>query len=627
MPGGAWFVVLPDGEGALPASRALRPLATRVIPHASGRPWLMGRWPAEALTLAAAGDARAAVVGTCPATAAVLRDRLGRARTADEAGAVADGLPGCFHLAASVAGRVRVQGTLAAVRRVFHTRVQGTAVAADRPEVLARLTRAAWDEEWLALRLTGATMPFPLHESVPWRGVRAVPADHWLDLRPDGHATERRRWRAPEPRLTLAEGAPAVREALADAVAARVADGGTVSADLSGGMDSSSLAFLAAHGPADLVTYRWAERDAGNDDARYAGLAAARLPRARHLVDPVESGPAMFAGLDPRTAANGAEAGEPFGWIRSRARVAHVARTAAEAGSRLHLAGHGGDELFRPGGHTHLHDLVRSRPLAGWRQVRAYRIMARGSWPATLRALADRDDPARQVTRRARELTSPHPDPRPGVEAAWVPPLRMPPWATADAVTAARAVLERAAAGPVPPLAPRREQHEVLLLARCTGVIAGQAERISAAAGARLTLPFLDDEVLHAALAVRPEDRNRPDRYKPLLARAMHGLLPAPLLDRTTKGEFSADFHQGLRRHRADLLDLAGESYLARHGLIDVAALRAALLRPHPTARTLAPLDATLACEVWLRAAAAPPWDAPEPSAAPCGAARDRSRP
>ncbi|TGA90924.1 DoxX family protein, partial [Streptomyces palmae] len=46
------------------------------------------------------------------------------------------------------------------------------------------------------------------------------------------------------------------------------------------GMGFTPLAFLAAAEPVDLVTYRWAERDTGNDDARYARLAAARLPRA-----------------------------------------------------------------------------------------------------------------------------------------------------------------------------------------------------------------------------------------------------------------------------------------------------------------------------------------------------------
>ncbi|MET9292367.1 asparagine synthase-related protein [Streptomyces sp. NPDC003077] len=600
---GEWFVVLADGEASFAAARALRPFASRVIRHASGRPWLMGRWPDRAMTFARAGDARVVVAGDCPANPLYLRERLTQVRTVAEAEKVVEGMPGSYHLVASAGGRVRVQGTLAAVRRVFRARAGGAVVASDRAEILARLTEADWDPQWLALRLTGVAMPFPLHETVPWRGVRAVPADHWLELGADGQATERLRWRAPEAELSLPRGALVVRQALAAAVSARTAGVDTVSADLSGGMDSSSLAFLAARGPARVVTYRWAERDPADADARYAKLAAGRLPRARHVVDPAD-GPALCAGLGPKAAGDG-EAGEPFGWVCSQGRIEHTARTMAGAGSRLHLTGHGGDELFRPGGHTHLHDLLRRRPLTALRQAWDYRIAARCSWMAALRALADRRTPADELAERVRHLTDPLSGLLTGMAVGWTAPLRMPLWATGEAVSAARALLTRAAAQAVPPLADWREQHEILLLARSTGVVIGQADRVSQAAGTRLAAPFLDDQVLEAALSVRPDERNRPSRYKPLLAEAMRGVVPRPLLDRGTKGEFGADFYQGLQRHRRELLDLMEDSRLAHHGLIDEGLLRRMLVRPDPTGAVSASLDATVACEVWLRAAEA----------------------
>ena len=93
---------------------------------------------------------------------------------------------------------------------------------------------------------------------------------------------------------------------------------------------------------------------------------------------------------------------------------------------------------------------------------------------------------------------------------------------------------------------------------------------------------------------------------KPLLAAAMRGLVPAPLLTRTAKGERGPDFYPALRRHRTELLQLFDGSLLAAMGLIDTAQLRAALLGPHPTPRILAPLSQTLACESWLRSLSHP---------------------
>ncbi|MEV8313331.1 asparagine synthase-related protein [Streptomyces sp. NPDC059900] len=503
----------------------------------------------------------------------------------------------------SAGGRVWAQGTLAGVRRVFHTRLGGTTVASDRPEVLASVTGAGWDTRWLAMRLSGMVMPFPVHESVPWNGVDAVPSDHALVLEADGRTDEVVRWRAPEAKASLGEGAAVVRAALRDAVAARTAGEGTVSTDLSGGMDSTTLAFLADTGRRKLVTYRFAEADTGNDDAHFARLAAAHLPRARHVVDPAGHGEAMFAGLGPEAVAAGRADAEPFGWVRSRARIEHLARTMAGAGSQLHLAGHGGDELFRTGSHTHLHDFVRQSPLKGLGRVRDYRALARASWPATLRALSDRRSPAQEVASQARRLSaSAPPAMQRGWRVEWVPMPWMPVWASETALEAARSVLEAAARAGPRPLAPWREQHEVLLLARCTGGIVAQADRLTRrTAGVGLAVPFLDDQVLHAALAVKPQERNTPRRYKPLLAEAMRGIVPREVLERRTKGEFSADLYHGWQRHRAHILGLLEDSRLAAHGLIHPGLLRRTLAGPHTSAAPLGSLDATLAAELWLR--------------------------
>ncbi|WP_369215001.1 asparagine synthase-related protein [Streptomyces flavofungini] len=550
-----------------------------------------------------AGQVRAVVAGECAATTADLRARLGRVRSVAEAGKAAEGLPGCFHLVVSAGGRVWAQGTLAGVRKVFHTRFSGTSVASDRPDVLASVTGAGWDTSWLALRLSGMVMPFPVHESVPWDGVEAVPSDRAWVLEADGRGGEVLRWRAPEAEASLDEGAAAVRTALRGAVAARAAREAPVSVDLSGGMDSTSLAFLAGAGGTKLVTYRFAETDTGNDDAHYARLAARRLPRARHVVDAVEAGATMFAGLGPRAVEADHADAEPFGWVRSRARIEHLARTMADAGSRTHLAGHGGDELFRTGSHTHLHDFVRRFPVGGLGRVRDYRAMARASWPATLRALADRRDPARELSRQARRLAAGTPPAtRDGWRVGWAPMPWLPVWASGAAVEAARSVLDAAVKAGPQPLAPWREQHEVLLLARCTGGLVAQADRLTRrTAGVGLAVPFLDDQVLHAALAVRPQDRNTPRRYKPLLAEAMRGIVPREVLERRTKGEFSADLYRGWQRNRGEILALMEDSRLAAHGLIDPGLLRRTLAGPHTSAAPLGSLDATLAAEVWLR--------------------------
>ncbi|WP_240509313.1 asparagine synthase-related protein [Streptomyces agglomeratus] len=87
-----------------------------------------------------------------------------------------------------------------------------------------------------------------------WRGVHAVAPGRALLLERDGSHRTKVWWHAASPQLSLAEGAPVLREALREAVSLRVRPGQVLGADLSGGIDSTSLCFLAAEAGARLVT-------------------------------------------------------------------------------------------------------------------------------------------------------------------------------------------------------------------------------------------------------------------------------------------------------------------------------------------------------------------------------------
>src|SRR5689334_5457676 len=134
-----WFVALADRESAGPLSDTLRPHATKEIGHPSGRPWLLGCWPESVLSSGQAGATKIAVIGQHALTSEQLASMAGRIRTVADLDQVAGSLVGSAHLLASVGGRVRVQGTVTGIRRVFHARAAGTTVAADRADVLAHL--------------------------------------------------------------------------------------------------------------------------------------------------------------------------------------------------------------------------------------------------------------------------------------------------------------------------------------------------------------------------------------------------------------------------------------------------------------------------------------------------------
>lgn len=590
------LVVLPDSPGGaalLPRVPYQRP---SVLFHSSGRPWLAGRWEPGEIQVAIAGRARVAVFGSCPIPVERLTAHAARLRTAADADALARVLPGSAHLIVSVNGQVRLQGTLANLRRAFHTRIGTAAVAGTRADVLAEMTGADLDEDLLAAHLTQMQLLPPLIEKSWWLTVRPVPPDSYVALADDGSARTVRWWHPPDPVLPIRKGAPAVRAALREAVANRRPAKGRLSLDLSGGMDSTTLCFLAAEHTPDLLTFRWTEGSVANDDPAFAAEAARLLPRAEHLDLSGASSPALFA---PPYTTTDLEA--PWTMTRGLNSSSHGVRILAEHGSGLHLAGHGGDEVFSASP-SYLHTLVRRRPLTGLRQLRVYRSLGRWSWPQTLAGLASRQSWGDWWRDSADHLTDPLP-PRGTPELSWADPVRAAPWVTGDALATTRRVLYEIA-GEATPLAADRGQHEALASLRAAGPLCQQIQREYAADGVPLDLPYLDDRVVEAALAVRTSDRFTPWRYKPLLADAMRGLVPDVILDRTTKGDYQDDDDAEAHRHVPDLLEYFADSALAACGLLDLGALRACLLEPRLDDEVEAHLETALGCEMWLRAIA-----------------------
>ncbi|MGH8899463.1 MAG: asparagine synthase-related protein [Egibacteraceae bacterium] len=598
--GEAWWVVLPDCQAALAVAEMLRPQASEVVfLHSSGRPWLLGRWAVDEMIVAETGRVRVAVAGFCPVTAARLSVLADQVRGIGDLDGLAAKLPGSFHLLASVDGQARVQGSISGLRRVFHTRIGGVTVAADRADVLADLAGATVDERWLAARMLYSSMPHPLTDACPWREVKGLAGDCYLLTDGAGAGRTVRWWSPPNPVVPLTEGAAALRETLSAAVEARTRAGGTISCDLSGGLDSTSLCFLAARGGAHLLTVTFDWSDPGNDDRVWAERAVrelAALGDVECLFLGLEEMPLMYAAVDE--AEEGVDV--PFAVVRERARFAFIARQLTARGSRLHMGGFGGDAVLHIPGGAYLHTTVRAHPRIALNHLRGHRALRRWPLAATLRGLADHRAYRAWLAAAADGLAAPPPPARGVPPHGWGDPVRLPPWATPQAVDAARGLILEAAQD-AQPLAPTRGQHETLGLVRYTGGAVRQLTGVFARAGLRLADPYLDDRVVEACLAVRLHERTTPWTYKPLLVEALRGLVPPTVLERTTKGEFSADGYAGLRRYRAELGGLCEDPIMARLGLVDRDALRAACLGLYPPNLPLSALDGTMACEMWLR--------------------------
>lgn len=590
-----WFVVLPDQDlppGLLDRLRAAaRPAAVRVVPHASGRPWLVDCRPDGELTACAVGDVRLAVAGTCSLSWPELAARARRITDTAHIEPLFADAHGSFHVLASVAGHTYVRGSFSGQRRVYRAEAGGGTVCADQARVLARLTGAGPDTAQLALRLAGDSVPHPLAWGAPWRGVHAVQPGTALELAPGGEVRTRRWWQ-PADELPLPEAAAGLRRALEQAVALRVRPGEVVGADLSGGMDSTSLCFLAARAGARLVTVTLDAGAATNEDRAYATRAARHLPHVEHLVLAPADVPAQFSGLDEPVDPGD----EPSAVLRARVQQQYMTEHMRLRGAPLRLSGFGGDQVVQSKP-SYVHGLLRRSPVAGLRHAAGWRARRRRSLGSIARVLLDRGSYAAWLAGSADLLRAP----AAGDDLRWGPTPRLPPWASEQAVRLCGDQLRAAALDAGEPLHPDRGRHAWLSSAQQGGRTAGRLAHYAELAGLPLHTPYCDDAVIRAALAARPHEAANPWSYKPLLAAAMDGLVPEAVLRRTTKDHFGREWQDGLRRSRSVLAAWAEDSRLVAAGLADEDALRRALLAPQLLMGSTAELETTLGVESWLR--------------------------
>ncbi|MHC3456075.1 asparagine synthase-related protein [Streptomyces prasinus] len=470
--------------------------------------------------------------------------------------------PGSYWVVVGWGDLTFVAGDLAGVRGLFVVRGSGGVLWASLASRVAAAVGSGPDLSLLTAHIVAGTEHWP--DRSPYQGVHQVPGGRGLLVVGD-------RWETvdltalPEP-ATLTEGAPRAGQALREATEGYVCPYDEVGADLSGGLDSSTLVLLAAQRrPVRTVTY--GGDLASVEDSRFAERVAAHAGVEHHLC---EGGPETWHFACPPPVATD---GPTLSAVIAGMDAAYLAPA---AGLGAHLTGHGGDvvlesstaafvDLVQKGrrreAKTQVTAWARLRDQAPgplWRQVKKAAALGRGGAleeAAGMVERAVRDDVPRMWSWC-----------RPGPAAGWL----------TEHGRSVVAQLLRASAEWMPDV-PAGEWDDWAAL-HLNGDTARQQITLYEPLDVRPVFPFLDNAVVRACLSIPAHERRRSGEYKPLLGLALPDL-PPWLVGRRSKGSFGPVLLSGLRAHRDELHRLIAASPLVREGLVDAGRVAADLHR------------------------------------------------
>lgn len=497
---------------------------------------------------------------------------------------------------------VFVAGDLAGQCPVYFARVDGTVVVGSHAGKLAEFAGRSLDLRWLATRLLLPSASDVWWTGSPWRRIRAVRPGWLLHVDSAGQATTKPWLDLGVPGAGLAEGGSALRIALQRAVAARVAAAELPTVDLSGGLDSSTVAVLATHaaeGPVRALTLTVDDVE----DAAAAARVASVVPGIVHENVEIPEAVLPYSDLDRLPAVD-----EPADYLVAGAWVQWWRHHLAEQGSDVHLGGDGGDGvlLALP---SYLADLAGPRTMralwrhaSGWARlrhqapyslIRAAAALRRTSYRDALTRAADRLEQGRAGATGWARLVS------------WFDLGGAATWATPHARQLVANCLRRHADEHDAPVVPGRfsigdATAWLSLNAFARGLRADVA--LAANCGITLQSPYLDDGVVRACWSVPASVRTTPDQPKPLLRHAVDGLVPASVVDRRTKGDYTSLSYRGLTRNADAIEDVLASSRLEALGLIDMEGVRAELRKGAAGLPIrLGAFDTVLGAELWLR--------------------------
>lgn len=596
----SWFIAFaePNNNPSIGSTDAKK---TTVLRFQSGHVWIIADATFSRLTHAEVGARRLALIGETDVSAGRLAHLLHKH---DDDSALFDAAaaePGSFHVVYTDGTTSCVQGSASGVRQIFFAQLDsGAHVVSDSPSRLAELTRATPRIEMVAWSLLSPSFGYGVTNRSHWTGVERLPADERLTI--DGrHLSRRRWWTPPEPVTPVEQGAIALKRELDAAISVRLQQKPILSADLSGGLDSTSLCFLLHEHGAAFWPFVEAMADPNHDDARWATEAARQMGRPLTILSPDQLPHPYDQIWSPDNGINPAvvtDADEPYSLIRNHGRKRALSKLFASSGSTTHISGFGGDELFTTVP-AYLSDLFRVSPICAIRQARRVARLRRWSTPAVLAALTSQQSYRDWFTEQARSLTAPR-NAASTPLLGWGPHVRLPSWATSQTVEFVRAIASDHEKD-VDSQAPDRANHLSIAGLRIGGQRLGPLRRLMENVGVTLSLPYMDDRVIGAALSINRKDTLPGDTVKPALVAAMRTVRTGNSLTRSTKGEFSASVCHGLAKNRRNLLGLFENSLLAEHGLVDLAALRSSISDSMRFDHETTALEQTIAAEVWLR--------------------------
>lgn len=551
---------------------------------------------------------RVAIIGDCFADADSIDTALNHTLTTGDLSTIGN-LPGNYRaILTEHAGPTTVLSTIAGTPIYYNER---SGRIGSRPSFARDESPLVPDTQYIAaqLALSGTdTMLLPGRTS--YDGISKIQGGMALTSDNGVMRTEEYDPLAYSSGKTFDQAASNVRDALITAVQTRLDRDPHMTADLSGGMDSSSLSFLAANyiNPRPLNVFRETFTAMPDGDSEYVRRFLEINPQLNLRQRAHNDAPGFSY-----------EEFESMRWTEDLVSVIdttpYIERNEKAyyelidtAGSALHMNGSGGDEVVGTSV-LYLTGLLAQREYSRFvhesiQWARIYNI-APTDFIATMAKLSGPHASRRALDIAVQTLESPQQSPDTEMLRLllpWQPTLPIATWLTPGTRRNLIDIYKELRETDIPPEGSLgdRVAKQYIREASTSNALSNQLSNHYSRTSPQS--PFLDTDVVRAAFSIPSSLRGNPHVFKHLLTKALEDVIPPEVLARRSKGVYDYFFSESMRQSKPALLEIMRKSYLGDLDIINPNRVME-VIDGIDTASAVAvmSLDRIVSTEAWLR--------------------------
>lgn len=469
-----------------------------------------------------------------------------------------------------------------------------TIILSDSSVEIAKFLKLQISKQRLASQLVLGLPFYPFQTICLWEEISIIKPMAYLEISEKG-CLEKFIALSITNNLTKEQQQNTIKHTFLDSISRALKKGQNSSSDVSGGVDSAVITFSLNNMISEFELLHAESARTSNSDTKWAKHIANFLGKELRKFDSIEQSEKRFSVSD--TYIDGIVPSSPLLWADSEGYLKSVASFVSQYQLPIHFLGIGGDELFTPMPSSSW-SIVRQEGVGGIFYAFKYSLFMRRPFLKCIADLINNQQYTEAISDEIEHAFQPF-SKKIKRELGWIDNIEVAPWVNKEMKSEIKIFLKSLLSINPQPISTERTQFQILQSLLFQKAVLRQIQLTDN--HIYWATPFLDKLLIERCLSIAEKHKINSKYTKPMLRKALKGIVPDEIFSRGFKGDYSDALYSGYNKAINDYYDKLDDFLLVKMGIVNVEKLRLELSLPTGNPSRIDFFERLCSVERWLR--------------------------